>query len=51
MKAWESKRDFKEVIMEDAELLKHLDVSELDAAFDMGYALRWVDAIFERVFS
>lgn len=51
MKAWEHGRDFKEVLMEDADLLKHFDVSELEAAFDMGYALRWVDAIFDRVFS
>jgi adenylosuccinate lyase len=50
MKAWEDRRDFKEVLMGDPEILKYFELTELESAFDMGYALRWVDAIFDRVF-
>jgi adenylosuccinate lyase len=50
MKAWEKGEDFKEVLMEDADVMKLLEASELESAFDMGHALRWVDAIFDRVF-
>lgn len=51
MKAWEEGTQFKGVLMQDSELLKHLSSSEIESAFDLGHALRWVDAIFARVFS
>jgi len=51
MKAWEKKEDFKKVLMEDPEILAHLTVQDLEETFDIDYALRWTDAIFERVFS
>jgi adenylosuccinate lyase len=51
MQAWEQGRDFKETLMEDPDLMKYFTVSELESAFDTGHALRWVDAIFDRVFS
>lgn len=51
MKAWEEGSDFKEAISADAEILEHLTQAEIDAAFDVGHSLRWVDAIFDRVFS
>jgi adenylosuccinate lyase len=51
MKAWEEKKDFKALLLEDNELLKHLSAKEIEAAFDVGHALRWVDAIFARVFN
>jgi adenylosuccinate lyase len=51
MKAWEEGTQFKEVLMQDSELLKHLSSLEIESAFDLGHALRWVDAIFARVFS
>lgn len=51
MKAWEEGTQFKEVLLQDSELLKHLSSSEIESAFDLGHALRWVDAIFARVFS
>lgn len=50
MKAWEQERDFKEVLMDDSDLMQHFTMSELEGAFDMGHALRWVNAIFDRVF-
>jgi len=51
MKAWEEKKDFKSLLLEDAEVLKHLSAKEIEDAFDIDYALRWVDAIFARVFN
>lgn len=51
MIAWEQRRDFKEVLLEDDALRAHLSGEEIASAFDMARALRWVDAIFERVFS
>jgi adenylosuccinate lyase len=51
MKAWEEGSQFKDVLMQDSELLEYLTSVEIESAFDMGHALRWVDSIFERVFS
>lgn len=51
MKAWEEKKDFKGLLMEDADILKYLSAKEIEAAFDLDHALRWVDAIFTRVFN
>ncbi len=51
MKAWEEGSDFKDAISKDAEILEHLSQAEIDAAFDLKHSLRWVDAVFERVFS
>ncbi|MBI4962983.1 MAG: adenylosuccinate lyase [Desulfomonile tiedjei] len=51
MKAWEENRDFKGLLLEDAEILKHLPIKEIEAAFDIDHALRWVDSIFNRVFN
>jgi adenylosuccinate lyase len=50
MKAWEEGREFKDVLFEDTELLGHLTDAEIEAAFDLDHALRWVDDIFERIF-
>ena len=50
MKAWEDQGDFKEILLRDPEVLKHLDASEIEAAFDISRALKWVDAILDRVF-
>ena len=51
MKAWEDGKDFKEVLLSDAELCEHLPGVEIERCFDVKNALRWVDAIFDRVFS
>lgn len=51
MKAWESRGDFKGILMKDQEVMQYLTVSELETAFDLGHALRWVDAIFDKVFA
>jgi adenylosuccinate lyase len=51
MKAWKDQSDFKETLLSDPEVLANLDAAEIEAAFDIGHALRWVDTILDRVFS
>ncbi|AFM24161.1 adenylosuccinate lyase [Desulfomonile tiedjei] len=51
MRAWEEKTPFMEELLKDTELLEYLTPSEIESAFDVDHALRWVDAIFGRVFS
>jgi len=51
MEAWETRRDFKEVLLEDAEVVSLLGRDGIEECFDVRHSLRWVDAIFERVFS
>jgi adenylosuccinate lyase len=51
MKAWEESTDFKELLRQDADIRTYLTQEELEGAFSTDRALRWTDAIFERVFS
>jgi adenylosuccinate lyase len=48
MKALESGRGFKDVLLEDDELRRHLAPEELESCFDMDEHLSRVDLIFER---
>ena len=50
MKSWEQGLDFKTILLEDPEIMRHLSINELENSFDLNRALRWVDEIFERVF-
>jgi len=50
MRAFHEKRDFKGLLLADADLMKMLTPAEVEKAFDLDYQLRNVDAIFERVF-
>lgn len=49
MRAWHEKRPFKELLLADPEVTSRLTAEALEAAFDPSYALRNMDAIFERV--
>jgi adenylosuccinate lyase len=51
MIAWEKRRDFQDVLLEDDAVQRHLSREEIAGAFDVAHALRWVDAMFDRVFS
>jgi adenylosuccinate lyase len=51
MIAWEQHCDFKQILLEDAGIREYLESKEIEGAFDLSHALRWVDAIFDRVFS
>jgi adenylosuccinate lyase len=50
MAAWESDSNFRERVAGDARITKYLDAKGLAHAFDLQRQLRYVDAIFARVF-
>jgi len=50
MAAWESDTSFRERVAKDPRVTKYLDVKALKHTFDLQRHLRFVDAIFDRVF-
>ena len=50
MEVWQGKGTFKELLLEDKELSKHLSREEIEEIFDLNYHLKHVDTIFKRVF-
>ena len=46
MQAWESERDFRELVASDSEIASRVD---LDAVFDLDATVRYVDTVFERL--
>jgi adenylosuccinate lyase len=51
MAAWESDFSFRERVAADPRVTKFLDAAALDLAFDLKRQLRFVDALFARVFA
>jgi adenylosuccinate lyase len=49
-KVWQAGGDFLALLKADPEVRKYLSEAELAANFDLGYHLKGVDTIFERVF-
>jgi adenylosuccinate lyase len=49
MNSWQNKQDFKEVLLDDKGVLKHLNVRELERIFNLNYYLRHINKIFKRV--
>src|SRR5512146_2027440 len=50
MKAWRAEKDFAGLLWKDKEGRALLRRAEIDALFDIGYYLKNVDAVFDRVF-
>src|SRR5207247_569626 len=50
MAAWETDTSFRESVGKDARITKYLDGKALEHTFDLKRQLRYVDAIFARVF-
>jgi adenylosuccinate lyase len=50
MAAWETDSSFRERVASDARITKYLDAKALAHTFDLQRQLRYVDAIFDRVF-
>jgi adenylosuccinate lyase len=50
MAAWETDTNFQERVAKDIRITKFLDAKALAHTFDLGRQLRYVDAIFDRVF-
>lgn len=51
MKVWENGTDLKDLVMQDNEITEYLAEKEIEEVFDLDYHLKYVDHIFERVFS
>jgi adenylosuccinate lyase len=51
MRAWRGEGEFLKLLKADKAVAKVLGAKELEALFDLGYHLKQVDAIFERVFA
>jgi adenylosuccinate lyase len=50
MKVWRGEGAFKDLLLADAAVAGRLTGEEIEAAMDLGYHLKHVDTIFERVF-
>ena len=50
MRAWRGQGEFLNLLKSDKDVAKVLSAHELETLFDLGYHLKHVDAIFERVF-
>jgi adenylosuccinate lyase len=51
MAAWESDTSFRERVANDSRIARFLDAKALEHTFDLQRQLRYVDAIFARVFA
>ena len=51
LRVWNEDIDFKLTLLQDKEILEYLNQEEIEKIFDLKYHLRYVDHIFERVFS
>ncbi len=49
MRAWEEGLPFRQALAQDPQVSSLLGPEELDALFDLGYYLRYVDHIFQRL--
>jgi adenylosuccinate lyase len=50
MAAWESETNFRQRVVNDARIKLFLDRDALEHTFDLNRQLRYVDALFARVF-
>jgi adenylosuccinate lyase len=50
MKVWRGEGDFATFLKADPDVRRALSDAEIDAEFDLGYHLKHVDTIFNRVF-
>lgn len=49
MDAWESQGSFKENILNNSTLLKHMGLEEIEKIFDVNYHLRYIDKVLKRL--
>ena len=50
MPVWRGEGEFLKLLQADKDVAKVLSAQDLEALFDLGYHLKQVDTIFERVF-
>lgn len=49
MIVWQTKREFKEVLLHDTKVRRHLSSNAIEAAFDIKYYTRFIDKIYKEV--
>jgi adenylosuccinate lyase len=50
MKVWKENKDFKDLILNNREICDHLGTKKIQEIFDVRYHLKYISAIFDRVF-
>ena len=50
MRSFEERRDFKELLLKDTDVMRVLKPAEIDESFDLNSQMRHVDTVFNRVF-
>ena len=50
MRVWQGKGDFKDLLLADADICEHLGREKIKEIFDVSYHLKYISAIFSRVF-
>ena len=50
MDAWNSKKPFMEIVLQENEILTHLTENKIREIFDINYHLKYIDTIFKKVF-
>lgn len=50
MKVWQENRDFKDLILNNRQICDHLSTKKIQEIFDVRYHLKYISAIFDRVF-
>ncbi|HEY4619965.1 MAG TPA: adenylosuccinate lyase [Nitrospirota bacterium] len=50
MNVWNKGMDFQKLLLDDSDVMSQLSESDVRSCFDMGYHLKHVDYIFERIF-
>ena len=51
LKVWKNGTAFKELLLEDEEIKKHLSEKDIEEIFNIEYHLKYVDELFSRVFA
>jgi adenylosuccinate lyase len=51
MRAYDEQRDFKALVLADADVKSVLSAAEIERAFDLDEQFKHVDQVFERVFA
>jgi adenylosuccinate lyase len=49
LKAWNSEKTFKELLLADSELMEHMNKEEVEQIFDYSYHLKNIDVIYQRL--
>ena len=49
MQVWEDKKDFKELLKSDKEIMKHLSENDVNALFDLNKVMKNINKIYKRL--